>query len=244
MPAHAKRFGSPDEFGGELLRRSSQNEEWVALVDEEGREIGMAPKEEVHHEFTPLHRGFSVYLFERSGRLLVQRRAVSKLTWPGVWSNSCCGHPAPGESVVDAIIRRVPEELGVAPENVWIALPHFRYRAVSPQGIVENELCPVAVGRIDGVRLVPNPQEIAQVRWLRWSSWLRKVESEPDRVSPWARLQTAALVCQSSFVSWLAEAEVPDTEGSVASRTLLDSSKGRRLSPVASRKAFETPGTD
>ena len=67
----------------------------VVLVDEENRELGRALKSEVHHAATPLHRAFSLFLFDRRGRTLVQRRALAKRTWPGIWSNSCCGHPAP-----------------------------------------------------------------------------------------------------------------------------------------------------
>jgi isopentenyldiphosphate isomerase len=76
---------------------------------------------------------------DRGGRVVVTRRALSKLTWPGVWSNSCCGHPHPGETDVAAVHRRVREELGVEVTNVELLLTNFRYTATDPHGLVENE---------------------------------------------------------------------------------------------------------
>ena len=86
---------------------ADQNRDLVDLVDEAGRVIGQAARATVHHGNTPRHRAFSVYLIDDAGRVLLTRRALSKITWPGVWSNSCCGHPRPGESDVAAIHRRV-----------------------------------------------------------------------------------------------------------------------------------------
>ena len=76
--------------------------EEVVLLDEHGNAVGTCPKSEVHNESTPLHLAFSCYVIDESGRVLVTKRALRKETWPGAWTNSCCGHPAPGESVEDA----------------------------------------------------------------------------------------------------------------------------------------------
>jgi len=88
--------------------------ELVVLVDDADTEIGTMPKSEVHTLDTPLHRAFSLFLFRKSdGKLLLQQRSHAKKTWPLVWSNTCCGHPGPGEERIDAVARRLGRELGM-----------------------------------------------------------------------------------------------------------------------------------
>ena len=91
-----------------------------------------------------------VRLADVGGRLLVTRRALGKRTWPGVWTNSCCGHPAPGEDPAEAARRRLGQELGLRPARLAPVLPDFAYRAVDPSGVVEHEVCPVFVAHLDG----------------------------------------------------------------------------------------------
>lgn len=166
-------------------------DELVVLVDDDGRAIGTALKATVHNGSTPLHRAFSCYVFDRSGRLLVTQRAPTKATFPGLWTNSVCGHPGPGEEDADAISRRAWDELGIVVADLTLALPHFRYRAVH-DGVVENEICPVYVARTDGE---PRPawDEVGDHAWVPWS-WLRtELEQAPHAWSPWCRLQVADL---------------------------------------------------
>ncbi|MBI5465568.1 isopentenyl-diphosphate Delta-isomerase, partial [Candidatus Gottesmanbacteria bacterium] len=87
--------------------------ELVVLVDEENRQIGTADKDGIHTQSTPLHRGFSLFLFNSKNELLLTQRALNKQTFPGVWTNTVCGHPGPGESNVDAARRRLYKELGI-----------------------------------------------------------------------------------------------------------------------------------
>jgi len=101
----------------------------IVLVDDDGRAIGTMPKPLVHHGETPLHRAFSAYLFDDAGRLLITRRAVDKATFPGMWTNTVCGHPGPDEDDADAIARRAAFELGLPVSDVRPALPGYRYRA-------------------------------------------------------------------------------------------------------------------
>ena len=177
--------------------------EWVVLVDEENRELGRALKAEVHHGATPLHRAFSLFLFDRAGRTLVQRRALAKATWPGVWSNSCCGHPAPGEAVLDAVARRCRAELGAEPEGAWLALPDYRYRA-ERDGVVENEICPVAVAEVDPAAIAPDPAEVASHSWIAWERLLAELAGRPGAWSPWCAEEARRLDASPDFRAWRA----------------------------------------
>ncbi|MHB1171050.1 MAG: isopentenyl-diphosphate Delta-isomerase [Lacisediminihabitans sp.] len=162
--------------------------ELVVLVDDEGHEIGTADKSVVHSFDTPLHLAFSCHVYDESGRVLVTRRALGKLTWPGVWTNSFCGHPGPGEHMADAIARRAELELGVTISGLEFVLPHFRYRAVDASGIVENEICPVyRAVTTDAVR--PNPDEVAEWRWVDPQSLRASAAATPFAFSPWLVLQ-------------------------------------------------------
>jgi isopentenyl-diphosphate delta-isomerase len=164
----------------------------VVLLDDQRRPIGTAPRATVHHKATPLHLAFSCYAFDRAGRLLVTRRALTKKTWPGVWSNTCCGHPRPGEDVADAATRRLREELGLVPRTLDVVLPGFAYRAVMADGTVENEVCPVLRATVDGDP-DPDPTEVAEWRWVNWPEFVQIARIAPWLISPWAALQVVEL---------------------------------------------------
>lgn len=163
--------------------------ELVVLLGETGEPIGTASKHDVHTDSTPLHLAFSCWLVGGDGRVLVTRRALSKLTWPGVWTNSFCGHPAPGEALADAITRRAETELGIRPAELvalQMAVSDFRYRAVDSSGIVENEVCPVYVARLQpGATLSPNPDEVDGYAWVEPGALISSAEATPFAFSPW-----------------------------------------------------------
>ena len=176
-------------------------EERVVLVDERGNAIGEQAKSAVHHARTPLHLAFSLYLFDAHGRLLMTRRALDKITWPGVWTNSCCGHPAPGEAMVDAVNRRLAQETGLRVEGLREVLPDFSYRVQDVSGVWENEICPVFFGTVvadvtDGARLAVNPREVMDWTWVRWADLAASVSAVPFAFSPWAVLQVGQLVAR------------------------------------------------
>jgi isopentenyl-diphosphate Delta-isomerase len=169
-----------------------QPDELVVLCDPDGSAAGTAPKATVHHRRTPLHLAFSCYLFDQAGRVLLTRRARDKKTFGGVLTNSCCGHPAPGEELATAVRRRLSHELGVTARDVRLVLPAFRYRAAAVDGTVENELCPVFLATTVTAEFEVNPAEVDAAWWTPWPELLRSAAAgEP--LSPWAADQLVQL---------------------------------------------------
>ncbi|WP_100343274.1 isopentenyl-diphosphate Delta-isomerase [Compostimonas suwonensis] len=167
--------------------------EAVVLLDPAGEPIGVADKATVHTTDTPLHLAFSCHVFDEAGRILVTRRALGKLTWPGVWTNSFCGHPSPGEKPRDAVARRAHAELGMELVDLELVLPDFRYRAVDASGIVENEICPVYIARAVADPQ-PNPSEVVEWTWADPQAMLAAVTAAPWAFSPWLTLQLPQLL--------------------------------------------------
>lgn len=172
--------------------------EHVVLVDEKNNPTGQADKYLVHSSNTPLHRGFSLFLFNQHGQLLLQKRAAIKKTWPNVWSNSVCGHPASGESVAEAARRRAAYELNIAldPKNIHVILSDYRY-SYEHQGIVENEICPVMVAFGD-FKPQPNPDEVADTRWVNWQDFLSEIK-KPNHYSQWCQEEAQLLDANIEF---------------------------------------------
>lgn len=167
--------------------------ERVVLLDEAGAAAGSAVKADVHHGATPLHLAFSCYVFDGRGELVLTRRARSKATFPGVWTNTVCGHPAPGEPMDVAVRRRAREELGIDLEGLRLVLPRFRYRA-EQGGVIENEMCPVFVAHSADPRGDPDPREVDEVRTVAWVPFRDDVLAGawPD-ISPWCADQVRDL---------------------------------------------------
>jgi isopentenyl-diphosphate delta-isomerase len=166
--------------------------EEVVLLDEYDRPIGTAPKSSVHGADTARHLAFSCHVFNPDGELLVTRRALSKQAWPGVWTNSFCGHPAPAEPLVHAIRRRGEFELGLQLSDLEPVLPGFHYRATDASGIVEHELCPVYTARTSSVP-EPHPGEVMEFAWAQPDALAAAVRSTPWAFSPWLVLQARLL---------------------------------------------------
>jgi isopentenyl-diphosphate delta-isomerase len=164
----------------------------VVLLDERGLPCGSARREVVHGPRTPLHLAFSCYVLRGDGAMLVTRRALTKRTWPGVWTNAFCGHPRPGEPMRAAIRRHARAELGIAVRDVEVVLPDFRYRATDAAGTVENEVCPVYLARTDDDP-TPDPAEVAELRWVDPEDLGRAIASAPWAFSPWLVEQAARL---------------------------------------------------
>lgn len=158
--------------------------EQLILVDASDRELGVGEKMEVHRAGA-LHRAFSVFVFDGRGRLLMQKRAADKYHSAGLWSNTACGHPRPGEETQSAAHRRLFEEMGFDCELRWAF--EFIYRAELDGALVEHEYDHVFVGTYDEDP-APDPSEVAEWRWVTMGELLRGLNEEPHLYSRWLKL--------------------------------------------------------
>jgi isopentenyl-diphosphate delta-isomerase len=170
----------------------------VILVDEANSPIGLTEKASVHTASTPLHRGFSIFLLNTKEQVLLQQRAMSKITWPGVWSNTCCGHPMPGESTQQAALRRLDYELGIkiSAQDIIIVFPDYRYKA-EREGVIENEFCPVMIAKTNS-EPVANPKEVMATKWLLWQDFIADSESFKN-FTPWCQEEANLLTKNDKF---------------------------------------------
>ena len=155
----------------------------VILVNTANRAVGRAEKLEAHRAGW-LHRAFSIFLVDERGRVLLQQRHRAKYHSGGLWANSCCGHPRPGESTLAAARRRLGEELGATgPLRFGF---RTRYAAELASGLKENEIVYVYFGAAPaGLR--PNPQEISAVEWISLAALKRACKREPGKYAFWLK---------------------------------------------------------
>ncbi len=176
--------------------------EEVVLVDEANNVLGTMEKLEAHGAKTPLHRAFSLFLFDRAGRLLLNQRSHTKKTWPLVWSNSVCGHPALNESNINAVKRRLAQELGMSATHIEEVAP-YRYTFVR-YGVMENEICPIFVG-FTAAEPKRNPGEVEATRWIEWVEFLKEIETKPGFYSEWCEEEARILEALPGFKEMLAQ---------------------------------------
>ncbi len=169
----------------------------IVMVNEANEPYATERKHVAHHAATKLHRAFSIFLFNSRGELMLQQRALSKQTWPGTWSNSCCGHVMLHESVANAAVRRLRFELGISGVELTNALPEFRYIA-EKDGIVENEICPVFVGFTDK-HPKPNRDEVESTKNVAWQEFLADISRPDTEMSPWAIEEARLLADDTEF---------------------------------------------
>ena len=158
----------------------------VELVSAYGSVVGTTTVELAHQPPGHLHRAFSVLLLDGSGRLLLQRRAAVKTRFALRWANTCCGHPAPGEPVEEAAVRRLAEEMGISSVPL-VELGVYTYRADDPDsGRVEHEYDHVLVGQLDAAApFVVDPAEVAATEWVPTGALRLDLDRFPERYAPW-----------------------------------------------------------
>jgi len=158
--------------------------EYVILVDENDNEIGSMEKIEAH-EKAELHRAFSIFIFNDMGQMMLQQRALSKYHSPGLWTNTCCSHPRPGETLEAATRRRIVEEMGFSCTMEEIL--SFIYKAPFDHGLTEHELDHVFIGRYNDDPEI-NPDEVEDWKWVDVDELLLDVQENPDLYTVWFRI--------------------------------------------------------
>ena len=158
--------------------------DYVVLVDEFDKELGIMEKMEAHQKAL-LHRAFSVFLFNSKGEMLLQRRAASKYHSGGLWTNACCSHPRPGESNLDAATRRTFEELGFYPE-IRDAFS-FIYKAEFDNGLTEHEFDHVFVGEYEGP-VIPDPKEVSEYCYKSLDQIRTELLQQPHLYTEWFKI--------------------------------------------------------
>lgn len=162
--------------------------EYVILVDEHDQQTGTAEKLLAHQQ-NLLHRAFSIFIFRDATRqdVLLQQRALSKYHSPGLWTNTCCSHPRPGESVLEAGERRLQEEFGFTASLIDVG--SFHYNVPFANGLWENELDHVLVGVLPpDAAIKPNPDEIEAYRWVAVEELQHQLSVNPGMFTPWLLL--------------------------------------------------------
>ncbi|EQC01293.1 isopentenyl-diphosphate Delta-isomerase [Photorhabdus temperata] len=156
-------------------------DEMLILVDKYDNPIGSAGKMDVHQKGM-LHRAFSIFVFDKKGNLLLQKRAATKYHSAGLWTNSCCGHPRVGESLDTAAHRRLGEEMGFdCPLKKVLS---FIYHATLPNTLIEYEYDHVFIGQFDKEPII-NPDEVSDYKWVSPLKLRGLINKDPGEYTVW-----------------------------------------------------------
>jgi isopentenyl-diphosphate delta-isomerase len=170
-------------FEAENRMMQKTDETFVILVDENDKETGTLEKLEAHRKAL-LHRALSVFIINTSGEWILQRRALHKYHSGGLWTNTCCSHPYPGESCLEAANRRLQEEMGMQTELKEIF--HFIYKEKLDNGLWEHELDHVLIGVSDDLP-VANQSEVMEWRVVSFDEFEREIHGNPASFTTWFR---------------------------------------------------------
>ncbi len=182
---------------GHALSNASTKSEVVSselepliLVDSNDRELGYLDKSACHDGQGTLHRAFSLFIVNPRGELLIHQRASNKRLWPEFWSNSCCSHPRRGETMQQAVTRRLEQELGL--HSTLQYLYKFEYRANYHELGTEHELCWVFAGHTEAEPVI-NTTEIRDWRWVDLATLRQQLAEQADRFTPWFHMEFATI---------------------------------------------------
>lgn len=167
----------------------------VILCDEDGMPTGTLEAVTAHQGTGKLHKAFSIFVFSEEDELLLQRRSGQKMLFPLHWANTCCSHPREDEGLKTCAERRLEEEMGFTCELT--EGPSFVYRAEDPEGRgTEHEYDTVLTGRVSkrNVHVQPNPDEVAETRWITMDELIIELDEDPESFAPWFPIALDALM--------------------------------------------------
>ena len=158
------------------------NTEYVILVNQQDEQIGTQEKLQAH-QLGNLHRAFSIFIFNTKGEMLLQQRALSKYHTGGLWTNTCCSHPRPGEIVEDAAHRRLQEEMGFdcKLEKAFSFIYQIKF---DKDGLYEHEYDHVFIGTYDDQPQI-NPEEVHAFRWISMDDLAQEIKDHPQQFTYW-----------------------------------------------------------
>lgn len=165
----------------------SSDSEPLILVNRQDEDIGTMSKLDCHLDEGVLHRAFSIFVFNQSGDVLLQKRSPDKLLWPMYWSNACCSHPRYGERAEEAACRRLEQELGIETELTF--LYKFIYQAGFEDVGTEHELCWVWLGQAEENQVSANGHEIAEWRFFPQAEFETRLQTSPGQFTPWMKME-------------------------------------------------------
>lgn len=157
----------------------------IILVDENDRELGVIEKL-IAHQQGQLHRAFSIFIYRQKNNqyeLLLHQRQLNKYHSPGLWTNTCCSHPAPGETIMDAAKRRLKEEMGINTDLAQIGV--FHYKAEVGNKLIENEIDHVLVGEISSEEIKADPDEVMDYAWIELDTLSLDLKINPNKYTAW-----------------------------------------------------------
>jgi isopentenyl-diphosphate delta-isomerase len=170
----------------ERVSMNDERNEQIVLVNANDEQIGLEKKLKAHENGGKLHRAFSIFIFDDTGKMLLQRRSKKKYHFSGLWTNACCSHPKSGEKLQDAAHARLRQEFGFDAKLTEIF--SFTYRAPDPNSeLTEYEFDHVFYGKFNDEPR-PDPNEIEDWKWVELTELLADLESSPCEYTPWFKI--------------------------------------------------------
>jgi len=163
----------------------------IILVNEKDKIIGKGDKLKCHQENGILHRAFTIFIFNKKGEILIQKRSKDKMLWPNTWETSCSSHPKPNEDLIKTAKKRLKKELGFNCNLKY--KDKFRYRANYKDIGAENEICWILVGEYSGI-IAPNKDEVVEIKWLEPEILEQKIKRYPQKHAPWLKIALQKLL--------------------------------------------------